>query len=202
MKKIAFFPILALTLTACGTLFNGSSQDVRFDSNVKGVEIIIDGLRICKTPCTYTLERRSSPLTITARKPGYEEQITVLKSELSKKTIINLTMWPSWLTDLVSGGMWQYNRSGIYIEMEPERRSPYDYERYGRYSQNMKKKREIRRFSLFNYQSLKSEAMKNEKGEYIKTLAALSGKDEVDLIKTINQSSGEVNLAHTLTGIE
>ena len=66
MRKLAFLPVLALTLTACGTVFNGSSQDIRFDSNIKGVQIMIDGLRICKTPCTYTLERRSSPLTITA----------------------------------------------------------------------------------------------------------------------------------------
>ena len=200
MRKLAFLPVLALTLTACGTLFNGSSQDIRFDSNIKGVQIMIDGLRICKTPCTYTLERRSSPLTITARKQGYEEQVTVLKSELSKKSIINLSMWPSWLTDLASGGMWQYNRSGVYIEMEPERRYPYG--QYGRYSQNEKKNREIRRFSLFNYQALKSEAMENKSGEYIKTLAELSGKDEQSLINTINDTNGEVNLAHVLTGIE
>lgn len=199
MKKVLNI-IVVLSLTACGTLFNGSSQDIHFDSNVKGVQIVIDGLKICKTPCTYTLERRSSPLTIQAKKQGYEEQVTVLKSELSKKSILNTIMWPSWLTDLASGGMWQYNRNGVYIEMEPLTRGYYG--QYGRYSENEKKNREIRRFSLLNYQSLKSEAMENKSGEYIKTLAELSGKDEQSLINTINDTNGEVNLAHVLTGIK
>ena len=84
--------------------------------------------------------------------------------------------------------------------MEPLTRGYYG--QYGRYSENEKKNREIRRFSLLNYQSLKSEAMENKSGEYIKTLAELSGKDEQSLINTINDTNGEVNLAHVLTGIK
>lgn len=199
MKKILNI-ILVLSLTACGTLFNGSSQDVKFDSNVKGVEIYVNGMKACRTPCVYPMDRQSSTVVVIAKKAGYQEQQTIVKSELSNISILNLTFWPSWLTDVATGGMWQYSRDGIYIEMEPATRGYYG--QYGRYSENEKKDREIRRFSLFNYQALKSEAIENKSGEYIKTLAELSGKDEQSLINTINDTKGEVNLAHVLTGIK
>ena len=215
MRKLAFLPVLALTLTACGTLFNGSSQDIQFDSNVKGVEIYVNGMKACKTPCVYPLDRQSSTTVIVAKKPGYPEQQTILKSELSNVAILNLTFWPSWLTDVASGGMWKYSRDGIYIEKEGGRYQPTyqpNYNRgggyrraneyYDQYSKYIPNAKEVRRFSLYNYGELKNEAAGNKAGEYIKTLAALSGKNETDLINTINKASGEVNLAHTLTGIE
>ena len=54
MKKIVLFG--ALLLSACGTVFNGTDQDISFDSNLKGVTIFVDGMQICKTPCVYPLE--------------------------------------------------------------------------------------------------------------------------------------------------
>ena len=72
---------------------------------------------------------------------------------------------------------------------------------YDRYSKNDKTGAKTRRFTLYNYGELKAEASSNKSGEYIKTLSVLTGKDEVELIATINKSSGEVNLAHNLTGI-
>lgn len=202
MKKVALITILCLS--ACGTLFNGASQDVKFDSNVKGVDIYVNGMKACKTPCVYPMDRKSSTAVIIAKKPGYEDQQTIVKSELSGVAILNLTFWPSWLTDVATGGMWKYSRDGIYIEMEgaSSRQNIINRGYYGRYSENNKSNREIRRFSLYNYGELKAEAMSGKSGEYVKSLAALSGKDEKSLIKTINKSTDEVNLAHTLTGIE
>ena len=49
MKKLTF-PFLLLS-AACGTIVGGTSQDISFDSNVKGVKIFIDGVEVCKTPC-------------------------------------------------------------------------------------------------------------------------------------------------------
>ena len=194
MKKLII--LSTILLTACGTVFNGSSQDIKFDSNVQGVEVYINGMRACKTPCVYPIERHSSTIVVMAKKPGYQTQQTIIKSELSGVAILNLTFWPSWLTDVATGGMWKYSRDGIYIEMEGGQQQ---INRYGRYSQNDK---QIRRFALYNYQNIKNEAISNQSGEYIKTLATLSGKDEKTLIEMANLSTNEVNLAHALTGIK
>ena len=220
MKKIVLGLSMLLSVSACGTVFNGGSQDIQIDSNVKGVEVYINGMKACKTPCVLPLDRSYSAIVLVAKKRGYEEQQMTLKRELSSVAILNLTFWPSWLTDVATGGMWKYNRDGVYIEMEGANREYYNqrnydngYNRgyqqynqpqqryYDRYSKNDETGAKTRRFSLYNYSMLKQEASSNKSGEYIKTLAELTDKNELDLIKIINNSTSEVNLAHSLTGI-
>ena len=38
-----FIVLSVLTLTACGTVFNGSSQSIHFESNVKNISIYANG---------------------------------------------------------------------------------------------------------------------------------------------------------------
>ncbi len=195
MKKLVLFAALILTLSACGTLFSGSTQDISFDSNQKNVKIYVDGMEICKTPCIFPLERKSSTVIIRAQKEGFEDKQIILRTNLNKLAILNLTSWPSWLTDVASGGMWQYNRDGVYIDME---KAPANKTAQAQIKKNVA----IRRFSLFGYNELKLEAASNTVGEYITALSSLSEIQPQTLIQTIRNSQGAVNLAHTLTNIE
>ena len=192
MKKFA--PLVLLVLSACGTIFNGSNQDISFDSNQQGVQIYINGMKACKTPCVYPLDRQAGSFVISAKKQGFEEQQQIIKAQLSSIAILNLTFWPSWLTDVATGGMWRYNRDGIYIDMEKKTTN------HAELSQ-IKRDISIRRFSLINYNELKIEAASNKSGEYIKSLAEISNKPINELTTIIQQTDGEVNLAHRLTGI-
>ena len=193
MKKVVLFSFVFLS--ACGTLFSSSNQDISFDSNVKDVMIYVDGMEICKTPCVYPLERKSSTIVVVAKKIGYEDKQMVLRSNLNKIAILNLTFWPSWLTDVATGGMWQYNRDGVYIDMERSNLKKAEIDK-------VKRDVAIRRFALFGFSELKMEAVSNkENGEYIAALSYLSGLNKNDLVKTINKSYDAVSLAHNLTGI-
>ena len=190
MKKLSIFSFLMLA--ACGTVMSSSNQNISFDSNVKGVKIFVDGMQVCKTPCVYPFERKSASSVITAKKEGYEDKQIILRSELNSVAILNLTFWPSWLTDVATGGMWQYNRDGVYIDMEKAGLKQAELEQ-------AKKNTAIRRFVLFNYQELKSEAASNQfSGEYLTALSELSGINKSNLINTMVQTEGEVNLAHKL----
>ncbi len=191
MKKIILLSVLMLG--ACGTIFNSTNQDLSFDSNIKDVKIYVDGLEICKTPCVYPLERKSSTAIITAKKQGYEDKQIVVRSNISKIAFLNLTFWPSWITDVATGGMWQYSRDGVYIDMEKSNLKKAELT-------IIKKNVAIRRFALFNYNELKIEAATQQKNkEYITALSELSGIKKEKLIQTINKTTGAVNLAHTLT---
>lgn len=193
MKKTILFSLMFLS--ACGTLFSGGNQDVSFDSNVKDVKVYVDGMEICKTPCVFPLERKSSTVVVVAKKAGYEDKQMVLRSNLNKIAILNLTFWPSWLTDVATGGMWQYSRDGVYIDME---RSNLKHTEL----QKVRKDVAIRRFALFGYSELKIEAAsQQENGEYITALSSLSGLDAKDLIQTVNKSHSAVSLAHNLTNL-
>ncbi|MBR1605092.1 MAG: PEGA domain-containing protein [Alphaproteobacteria bacterium] len=186
---------VVLTLTACGTIFNGGSQDMKFDSNVKGVTLYIDGAKVCKTPCVYPVERRASSFVVMAKKKGYEDQYQTIRSSWSKISFLNLTFVYSWTTDLATGGMWKYDRDGVYIEMDKEGRDTAQIEQD-------KKDRTVRHFALFGYGELKNEAASHKQGEYIKTLRALTNKDENELFEKINNASNQVVLAHSLTNID
>jgi len=195
MKKLFLFSLLVLT--GCGTIFGGgTSQDISFDSNVTGTEIFISGVKVCKTPCVYPIDKGSGSIVVTAKKKGYEEQNQILKPSFNNFAILNLTGWPSWLVDIATGGMWQYRRDGVYIDMEKSARTHAEI-------QNIKKDVATRRFVLLNYSNLKSEASISYSGEYITALAGLSGKKEQELINIINTNHcNEVALAHILTGIK
>lgn len=183
-----------LVLSACGTIFNGGSQNMNFDSNVKGVTLYIDGAKVCKTPCVYPVERRASSFVVVAKKKGYEEQYHTIRSSWSKISLLNLTFVYSWTTDLATGGMWKYDRDGVYIEMEKEGQNTAQLEQD-------KKDRKVRHFALFGYGELKNEAAKHQQGEYIKTLMALTGKTDNQLFEKINTADSQVTLAHSLTNI-
>ena len=107
-------------LSACGTLFSGTEQDIRFDANVKETRIFIDGTEVCKTPCVYPLEKKSGSTVIVAKKKGYDDKQIVLKSHFNNISILNLIFWPAWLIDVATGGMWRYSRDGLYAEMGKE----------------------------------------------------------------------------------
>ena len=184
-----------LALTACGTIFNGGSQDIKFDSNVKGVTLYIDGAKVCKTPCVYPVERRASSFVVVAKKKGYEEQFSTIRSSWSKITLLNLWFPLSWTTDLATGGMWKYDRDGVYIEMEKEGQNTAQIEQD-------KKDRAIRHFALFGYGELKNEAAKHEQGEYTEALMSLTDKTVNELHDEVNKATNQVPLAHSLTGIE
>ena len=193
--KIKSILVSILALSACGTLFNGSSQDISFDSNVKDVTVYINGVKACKTPCVYPVDRGSSTVVATAKKEGYEDQQQVIKSSLSTVSVLNLTFWPSWLTDLATGGMWQYSREGVYIDME---KSAKDHAEL----QEIKQNAATRKFALYNFNELKLEAVAKRNGEYTTALSELSGKETQDIRNAVNVAHNEVQLAHLLTNIE
>ncbi len=185
MKKLAFLLIMALT--ACGTIFSGSTQQLSFDSNVKDIEIYANGALVCnKVPCIVDIDRSSSALIIMAKARGYEDAIGQVKSKINTVSWWNLTGVYSWTTDFATDSMWKYTRSGVYINMRPLRMQYSEKEKFN-------KEAKIKAFALFNYPEIKIENQ-----EYIEALAELTGKKESELKKIIAGSNTEVELAHNL----
>lgn len=191
--KSNFAILSVLALTACGTIFSGTGQNISFDSNVKGTEIYVDGFRVCSTPCTYEVDRSMSDLEIVAKKSGYRDQRVKLRANFNRIALFNLTGGLSWTTDIAMGGAWEYKNNHLYIEMEKNGYKHADLS-------SLKRDIQTRRLALMGYDELKIEAAKGN-GEYLEALAALSGKTTDELSGIVNRTEGEVKLAHTLTGI-
>ncbi len=186
MKKY-FTALSLLSLTACGLVFSGTSQDLKFDSNVEGVDVFIDGVKVCKTPCTAEVERTMQYHEIIGKKAGYEEKILRLDPDINPISIGNMLSISSWATDLASGGAWYYRRGGVYFQMKKLDLSPKGRAKY-------KRDTEIRQFLLYNIDSLRLEASQEQNGEYTQALAELTQKNPKVIQKKINQYYDEITL--------
>ncbi len=185
--------ISAILLSACGTIFSGSSQSITFDSNVKGnIEIYANGALVCtQTPCTVDIDRVSGPMTILAKAKGYEDAVMQDKTKINPVFWANIfSIYPTGsLTDFATSAMWKYSQDGVYINMRPKEKQSVQNKRF-------EKDSDIRRFALYNYSELKI-----GNPEYLSALEILSAKNENELEAIINRSNTEVELAHNLTEI-
>lgn len=127
--------VLITNLTGCMTIFGkqGREENVYFDANVDGVEVICSGKRI-KTPGFIPL-RRSKSHSCTAQLEGYEKKVFQITSGVSGKgfsssTATNAAAWGwwtlgaglvvGWAVDGASGSMKNLKATNIYLEMKPE----------------------------------------------------------------------------------
>lgn len=192
MKKLFYLSLFLLS--ACGTVFSGTTQDLSIDSNVKDVSVYLDGAFVCKTPCIYPVERASGSISVVGKKKGYEDVGMAVKTKINPVAWANLIMPYSWTTDIISGGAWKYRQDGVYLNMEPVNMKQAE-------ALQFKKDSTVRRFSLMNYGELKIEATKKYPDEYLTALSELSGQKVETLVDVINSSPDEVSLAHKLTAI-
>lgn len=183
-----------LALTACGTIFSGSSQSIHFESNVKDVSIYANGALVCsQTPCRADIDRGSSALTIIAKADGYEDNIQQIKTKINTASWGNLLSLYSWTTDFATSSMWKYSQDGVYINMKKVKKSKVADAEFIKDSK-------IRHFAVHNFAALKSEVVSGNAGEYIRALGVLSQKDAKELAAVIDTSETEGVLANKLTG--
>lgn len=190
MKNFLLFSLFVLS--ACGTLFSGTTQEVAFDSNAAGTTVFIDGMEICNTPCKTTIDRSADAVQLVAKKKGYNDRVMTLRSTVNRTAFFNLTSWPSWLTDAVSGGVWEYKNNQVYLQMERKGLSAAAQEAFDRESK-------AKYFALMNYDELMIEAAAGKNGEYLQALSALSGQGRDSLSAALLAGRGEVDFVQALT---
>ena len=125
MKSKLFIIVLASTffMTSCATIFTGTKDTIRFDSTPQGAKVYIDGLEVCKTPCTTQVKRSLSDKLAEMKLDGYETRVITLDREFNAVSIINLGFLIGWGIDAATGSLMKYNKKGYDIELEKENRT-------------------------------------------------------------------------------
>lgn len=82
MKKCFLWTLVAF-LAGCSSIINGTTQEISFAGNVKGIKIKQNGFFLCSTPCSVNMERLKNGSMITAEKEGYDTSAVMLKTKLS-----------------------------------------------------------------------------------------------------------------------
>ena len=123
-QNLMYFPCLAMLLltSSCGTIFSGTSDLVTITSNPIGAKVSVDGMYIGVSPVTTTLKRSNDHMVL-VRLDGYVDATAVITRSFNAVSILNLLSPICWLVDVVTGGIWKFDRDILGVELEPIKKS-------------------------------------------------------------------------------
>ena len=123
MKKIILLSIVVISvfINGCATILTGSTDMVYFDSDPEGAKILIDGLKVGKTPATLTLKRPGfSDKEVLMQLEGYEDRRFILQKEFNAIAILNFGGLVGWFVDIGTGSVFKYSRKDYAMDLEPK----------------------------------------------------------------------------------
>jgi len=121
MKKVVLMMIAftVLVFTSCATILSGTSDEIRFDSDPEGASIMLDGLKLGKTPATVSIKRPGfGNKEITLKLDGYEDRTFMLQKEFNTMAICNLASWPGWVIDILTGSVMKYSKTNYDVDLD------------------------------------------------------------------------------------
>lgn len=106
-------------LSGCATIFKGKTQLVSINSNVKGADVVVNGITVGKTPYNGPIQRGSST-TVTLIKDGYETKTATLSTEFEPIFWGNIIFGGllGSTTDSSTGAMYSYAPATIILDLE------------------------------------------------------------------------------------
>ncbi|MDR9388553.1 MAG: PEGA domain-containing protein [Balneolaceae bacterium] len=108
-----------LLLSGCATLFTGTDDDIRFESDPAGAMVFINGIEKGTTPTTVSVKRSINDVNIALQLDGYETRQFVLEKEFNKASFFNLFNVLFWAVDAVSGSLMKHAPQYYEITLRP-----------------------------------------------------------------------------------
>jgi hypothetical protein len=109
---------LVLAFGGCATLFTGTSDEVRFESEPSGATVVIDGIDRGTTPTTVSIDRSINDKRVTIEKEGYEEREFQLQKDFNAVSVLNLANLLFWGVDLATGSVYKYSPKQYETELD------------------------------------------------------------------------------------
>lgn len=153
-------------LQGCASIISGKTQQVTFNSEPDGANVIITGRQIGKTPVTTQLDRAKNQ-TLTFEKEGYKPVTMQLTTTLNSWFWGNIVLGGliGSTTDGITGSMYEYAPSQYFIPLKPVEEK----------KANLEINKKI--FVMMNYDQIINEIF-SVKGEYTKTLFVMMGVEK------------------------
>ena len=167
MKQITSICVLLFslsTLLSCATIMSGSTQNISFNSSPPGATVNIGGMARGTTPVIVSLKRTPFPQQVTFSKDGYEENVSLLQTEINDMFWVNIFGGGAFgsTTDYVSGSMYEYSPGNFHANLTPQKASQSELE-------NLEKAHFVRNFLLINHARLTGD-LANGTGSYLASL--------------------------------
>lgn len=120
MKKLSItllLGVLALFGTGCASVFKGNSDNISFQSDPSGATVLLNGMKVGKTPILIPVKKSISAPTVTYQLDGYEDQTVQLQNSFDPIAILNVLFWPGLIIDAATGSVMQYNPKIYQVDL-------------------------------------------------------------------------------------
>jgi hypothetical protein len=167
--RLALILLACPVMTGCGTIFTGTTDDITFTANIKGVRLTIDKQPKGELPITVKQSRgfmNGESFTAKFEADGYETQEFQLKRNFNTVAVLDITSIPtSGGIDFITGSLMRFEPKEYFIEMRKKGKGSAEYEREKR----------LWGYALMNYRRVQSDIARGG-GEHLDSFAsALSG---------------------------
>lgn len=113
------FLVGSVLLSGCATLFSGTDDEIRFQSEPSGAQVMIDGIVVGTTPTTVSVDRPGlNDTDVTVQLEGYEPRTFELKKEFNTTSILNIFFWPGFVIDAVTGALFTHDKKSYTVDLE------------------------------------------------------------------------------------
>lgn len=117
MKNLIKILLFSVLTTSCATVFTGTTQRMTINSEPQNAKLYLNGNFVGTTPYTGSF-KKSKDYNITVKKEGYVPGTAVASRSLNAVAILNLTSPISWIIDIATGALWQFDQDGFTIPLE------------------------------------------------------------------------------------
>jgi len=159
-------PLALACAGGCGTIFTGTTDEIKFEANIPGVRLTIDKEPKGELPLTVVQSRNfMNGETFTARfeAPGYETQEFRLKRQFNTVAVLDITSIPtSGGVDFLTGSLMHFEPKEYHIQME----------RKGKSSVELERERRVWRYVLANYRRVQSDLARGG-GEHLESFGSM-----------------------------
>jgi hypothetical protein len=182
LAALLFALPLSTLLGGCATLFTGTSDQLKFDANVPGVRLTIDGQVEGQLPLSLDLSRSfvgGRQFTAKFEKDGYATQEFQLKREFNTAAILDISSTVvSGGVDVLTGSLMRFSPVDYHIEMVQA----------GPQTADQLRSTEGVRFALFNHRRLQDDLARGG-GEHLEAFALLVGGGDEALARQVAAAS-------------
>jgi len=110
----------AVTVSGCGTLIHGTTQNISIQSDPAGATARLSTGYEVQTPDTVTLSR-AKDYVVTFEKDGYQKkQVQINRHFNARASILGNILWliVGVVIDMVSGGAWELEPEAINVKLQ------------------------------------------------------------------------------------
>jgi len=118
MRLLIITTIILLLTTGCGTVITGFYDEITFTSEPEGSSVYVDHDYVGKTPIAVNIYKELGSSKIEFKMGSCDTNEMVLRRVFNRWSILNLTAWPGWLIDLMTGAIKKPKYTTFHADME------------------------------------------------------------------------------------